>query len=34
MAQDQSALHDLLEVLRTAEDGQFVNRLLAGACRR
>lgn len=31
MAQDQSALHDLLEVLRTAEDGQFVNRLLAGA---
>src|SRR5512144_549081 len=31
MAQDQSALHDLLEVLRTAEGGQFVNRLLAGA---
>src|SRR5512144_2541615 len=31
MAQDQSALHDLLEVLRTAEGGQFVNRLLTGA---
>src|SRR5512142_885687 len=31
MAQDKSALHDLLEVLRTAEGGQFVNRLLAGA---
>ena len=31
MAQDQSALQDLLEVLRTAEGGQFVNRLLTGA---
>lgn len=31
MAQDQSALHDLLEVLRTADGGQFVNRLLTGA---
>jgi putative transposase len=31
MAQDKSALHDLLEVLRTADGGQFVNRLLTGA---
>ena len=31
MAEDQSALSDLLEVLRTADSGQFVNRLLAGA---
>src|SRR5512147_2652524 len=31
MAQDRSALQDLLEVLRTAEGGQFVNRLLTGA---
>ncbi|MGE5764283.1 MAG: transposase [Mycobacterium leprae] len=31
MALDQSALYDLLEVLRTAESGQFVNRLLTGA---
>lgn len=31
MAQDRSALQDLLEVLRTADGGQFVNRLLTGA---
>ncbi len=31
MAGDQSALSDLLETLRTADCGQFVNRLLTGA---
>lgn len=31
MAQDESALSDLLEVLRTADGGQLINRLLAGA---
>lgn len=31
MARDKSALQDLLEVLRTADGGQFVNRLLTGA---
>src|SRR5512147_18960 len=31
MAQDRSALQDLFEVLRTADGGQFVNRLLTGA---
>lgn len=31
MAQDESALSDLLEVLRTAESVQLINRLLAGA---
>ena len=31
MAVDQFALSDLLETLRTADSGRFVNRLLAGA---
>jgi hypothetical protein len=30
MAQHQSALSGLLEVLRTAESGQLINRLLGG----